>query len=298
MSDVLQPDVQPRPAPQILLPSPFPLDNDQDQDAEHLPQYFASSEPRDGAADVPMTANIPKPAPSKIPRLKNKSSSSSNPEATLDPDDHPYPTASTSNPLLPPPDFRPLFTLIEDSVSGEHHHPAVHYVFADDDPEVLTHACLQALDPSTRVSAEDEDAAEPREERAVIIDLGPDAKTVIGAQSLSPDWQVLNASLDAAPTWDDAGGGGLMLRVGGMGAVQKEVEAGKDKGKGKGKARGDEGGKEEMLLEEARKGVPGGDVFQGMGALVERVRSGMEALGKVVGPDGEGLDEDIEEQAE
>ena len=48
--------------------------------------------------------------------------------------------------LLPPQDFKPFFVLIEDPETGEYHHPTVHYVFSDDDPEILTSAALEVLD--------------------------------------------------------------------------------------------------------------------------------------------------------
>ncbi len=55
---------------------------------------------------------------------------------------------STSEPI---PSFHPFFTLIEDTVTNEHHHPTVHYIFADDDTDIITEAALRSLevlDPS------------------------------------------------------------------------------------------------------------------------------------------------------
>ncbi|KIW98802.1 uncharacterized protein Z519_00465 [Cladophialophora bantiana CBS 173.52] len=54
---------------------------------------------------------------------------------------------------LPIPSFQPFFTLIEDSVTNEHYHPTVHYIFADDDADIITEAALrslEALDPTQR----------------------------------------------------------------------------------------------------------------------------------------------------
>ena len=51
------------------------------------------------------------------------------------------------------PSFQPFFTLIEDSVTNEHYHPTVHYIFADDDADIITEAALRSLevlDPSQR----------------------------------------------------------------------------------------------------------------------------------------------------
>lgn len=42
-------------------------------------------------------------------------------------------------------DFVPFFTLIEDKTTGTHHHPTVHYVFADDDAEIITRAACDQL---------------------------------------------------------------------------------------------------------------------------------------------------------
>ncbi|OCT46656.1 anaphase promoting complex subunit 11 [Cladophialophora carrionii] len=59
---------------------------------------------------------------------------------------HPQPAESI-------PSFQPFFTLIEDSVTTEHYHPTVHYIFADDDTDMITEAALRSLevlDPSQR----------------------------------------------------------------------------------------------------------------------------------------------------
>lgn len=44
------------------------------------------------------------------------------------------------------PELKPFFTLIEDANTLEYHHPTVHYIFSDDDPEFLTEASLRALE--------------------------------------------------------------------------------------------------------------------------------------------------------
>ncbi|KAJ9602303.1 hypothetical protein H2200_013158 [Cladophialophora chaetospira] len=57
---------------------------------------------------------------------------------------------NTDEPIL---SFRSFFTLIEDTVTNEHHHPTVHYIFADDDTDLITEAALRSLevlDPSQR----------------------------------------------------------------------------------------------------------------------------------------------------
>ena len=53
--------------------------------------------------------------------------------------------------IEPIPSFQPFFTLIEDLITNEHHHPTVHYIFADDDTDIITEAALRSLevlDPS------------------------------------------------------------------------------------------------------------------------------------------------------
>ena len=41
--------------------------------------------------------------------------------------------------------FQPLFTLLHDTQTSEHHHPTVHYIFADDDTDIITEAALRSL---------------------------------------------------------------------------------------------------------------------------------------------------------
>lgn len=44
------------------------------------------------------------------------------------------------------PAFQPFFTLIEDIPAGEYHHPTVHYIFSDDDTDIITEAALRSLE--------------------------------------------------------------------------------------------------------------------------------------------------------
>src|SRR4051812_14547588 len=89
--------------------------------------------------------------------------------------------------------LRPFFTLIEDTVSSEHHHPTVHYIFADDDSDIITEAACRALmqdDPSMASSdhprAEGEQdqeesklppLAEAVREHYILLDVAPDYGT-------------------------------------------------------------------------------------------------------------------------
>lgn len=43
------------------------------------------------------------------------------------------------------PAFQPFFTLIEDAQTSDYHHPTVHYIFSDDDAEIVTEAALRSL---------------------------------------------------------------------------------------------------------------------------------------------------------
>ncbi|RAH49396.1 uncharacterized protein BO95DRAFT_439314 [Aspergillus brunneoviolaceus CBS 621.78] len=59
------------------------------------------------------------------------------------------PAPLTDQPTLPPTStsaFQPFFTLIEDANTSEYHHPTVHYIFADDDTDIVTEATLRALE--------------------------------------------------------------------------------------------------------------------------------------------------------
>ncbi|KAJ5658927.1 hypothetical protein N7507_005378 [Penicillium longicatenatum] len=44
------------------------------------------------------------------------------------------------------PAFQPFFTLIEDIPAGVYHHPTVHYIFSDDDTDIITEAALRSLE--------------------------------------------------------------------------------------------------------------------------------------------------------
>ncbi|KAK2767725.1 hypothetical protein FQN54_003883 [Arachnomyces sp. PD_36] len=57
----------------------------------------------------------------------------------------PPPDSSHLSSNIPP--FKPFFTLIEDAHSSDHHNPTVHYIFSDDDTDLITEAALRALEP-------------------------------------------------------------------------------------------------------------------------------------------------------
>ncbi|KAK3719476.1 hypothetical protein LTR37_004334 [Vermiconidia calcicola] len=131
--------------------------------------------------------------------------------------------------LLAPPDFQPFFTLIEDPETGEHHHPTVHYMFSDDDPEFLTSAALDALDTAEDGSAEVRQTG-PVEERCVIVDMAADGKTVASASSLSPEWQALKTTITQAPSLfnnSEKAAKGLVLKISGQEKMPAVMSRGK-----------------------------------------------------------------------
>ena len=232
-------------------------------------------------------------------------------------EDIPYPEPSSEQTLLPPSNFSPFFTLIEDTISGEHYHPYVHYVFADDDPVLVTAAAMRSLgldetrylpqvtppegeEPTPQTeNLEGEEGSESGTqeghaesplpppipgvaERYVIVDVAADGHTIVDAQSLSPDWQITSTNIRTAPTFDEKSAeGGYMLSIEGV-----EVP-GKSKGKGKAIA---DGGPGELKLKEARERT-NDDLFQALDGLVKGVEGGLEVAGKI----GGGRDTDVRE---
>lgn len=213
-----------------------------------------------------------------------------------DDDEIPYPEPSSEQTLLPPPNFRPFFTLVEDSTSGEHYHPYVHYVFADDDPVIVTAASMRGMGlddtrylPHDALEDHEEDqdpAGEERDhhdspvesplpppipgvkEHYLIVDVGTDGRTVVDAQSFSSEWQITNASVRTAPSFDESlPDQGFMLRIEGV-----EIP-GKKKGKGKGLP-GDN------ILSEARERNQG-DVFAALDELMESIEGSLAVAGKI-----------------
>lgn len=221
--------------------------------------------------------------------------------------------AAEADTLLPPANFAPFFTLVDDATTGHTEHPSVHYVFADDDPELHTAIFARALgDTSVVTSArhtsrhrsgfaranddeEDESsdaaaAASPQpilppsvpgqKDRYVVLDLSADARSITQAQSLSREWQVISTSISAAPTFteegDEAGGSGaLMLRVEGLEMATRG-----------GGGRGTGGSFEEEAVDEVRRGA-GGDLVSGLETLLRRLEDGLDLMGKVAGSNGE-----------
>lgn len=184
--------------------------------------------------------------------------------------------------LVPPPRFAPFFTMITDAESGETYHPSTYYVFADDEPDVLSTAALHALDaysPHAQREAEAEALLEGTtrvEERYILVSMGPEGTNVASARSLAPSWAVTNAEVRAAPTFDGGEGGGsdgLMLMVEGLGSgASSAVPVGKTAKERRVKA-------EEAFDEARRKG--GGNVITVMEDLAQGTIGGLRILDKV-----------------
>ncbi|KAF2034386.1 hypothetical protein EK21DRAFT_97486 [Setomelanomma holmii] len=218
------------------------------------------------------------------------------PDDDLDDGQIPYPEASSEQTLLPPPNFQPFFTLIEDTTSGEHYHPYVHYVFADDDPVTLTAASMRGLGlDDTKYLPHDAQSEDERhdaqeegsedgddspvesplpppipgvKEHYLIVDLSADGRTVVDAQSLSSEWQITDTNIRIAPSFDESSPDqGYMLRIEGL-----EVP-GKNKGKGKGQAGNDR-------LSEARDKCQG-DLFGALDSLVQDIEGGLKVAAKI-----------------
>ena len=197
--------------------------------------------------------------PSAIPRDSTESTDSrrpSQPSAILRAasGESEGPGETEDEPVPSHPDFAPFFTLVEDARSGTAHHPAVRYIFSDDDGDILTDALVRlnstgsastttsrtvgassretrkgiSSTETTRKRTASASTGVPGRERAIVITLTPDGRGVAAAHSLTPDWQVLGADVAAAPTLEGEEGetGGLMLRIQGTAGVEaREAEA-------------------------------------------------------------------------
>ncbi|MCJ1379924.1 hypothetical protein MMC17_003027 [Xylographa soralifera] len=115
--------------------------------------------------------------------------------------------------------FNPFFTLIEDAHSPTTHHPTVHYIFSDDDSDLLTNTLLhihdsQAPNTQSRGTSTSRRADQETKERYVLLNLAASGTAVESVYSLTGDWQVLSAEIGQAPTLEGGGAeGGLMLRI-------------------------------------------------------------------------------------
>ncbi|KAF4820287.1 hypothetical protein CGCSCA5_v004271 [Colletotrichum siamense] len=129
-------------------------------------------------------------------------------------EDH-QPSDAPATPKLDPAGF---FTLVSNASTNTTHHPTVRYIFADDDPDVLTsalaaqHAANQALSASSAAAA-----GAPPNNRAILLDVvpGEDGRwTVASAASLSADFAVTQASIERQE--GEKEGGGMVLKIDGV----------------------------------------------------------------------------------
>ena len=126
-----------------------------------------------------------------------------------------YPIAT-----LPP--FSSFFTLIEDAHSATTHHPKVHYIFSDDDSDLLTDAALHIHDSqASKSSSRTQSQQQSVNERYIVVTLDATGTGVESAHSLTGDWQVLSTEIGMAPTLEGEGEKeGLMLRIEGTEGVR------------------------------------------------------------------------------
>ncbi|KAF3762081.1 hypothetical protein M406DRAFT_332482 [Cryphonectria parasitica EP155] len=87
----------------------------------------------------------PDPSPDRPPSLGTQSPLPAGLEAAQDTSleqqqQGPDQMLDEQQPGPPPAPFQPLFTLVTDSITHAAYHPRVHYIFSDDDPQLLTDA--------------------------------------------------------------------------------------------------------------------------------------------------------------
>ncbi|KIV98784.1 uncharacterized protein PV09_09459 [Verruconis gallopava] len=184
--------------------------------------------------------------------------------------------------LLPPPGFTPFFTMIMDVESGETYHPSTYYIFADDEPDMLSSAALQALDSYLPHVREELDVGAQKlksiteEERIILVSLNPEGNNVMNATSLAPDWTITNAEIRPAPTFDgneEQSGDGLMLMIEGLGSsATSSAQAVTDRRERRIKAK-------DLFEEMRRKG--GGSIISIMEDLAQGMIYNMRTLDKV-----------------
>jgi len=181
------------------------------------------------------------------------------------------PDDSAQNSLLPPPNFKPFYALVEDTQSKEIYHPSVHYVFADDDPEILASASMRALAPHDQQEEQALGSLPPPQpgtvERYILLDLAGDGQTVLDAKSLSADWVTTSSSISRAPTLGGDDDGAMMLKVIGTG-FSEQIDM-------KTREPGD-------ILVEARK-HNNGDLLAAMKGLALKAQTSVADLIKIVG---------------
>ncbi|KAK9469748.1 hypothetical protein V1512DRAFT_16917 [Lipomyces arxii] len=125
----------------------------------------------------------------------------------------------------PPPTSQkpPLyFTIVNDATGPDSNHtrtfhPRLHYIFTDDD--------FNPDRPSPYSAAAD---GAKSSERTILVDFADDAKTVVRATSLSPDWQVTKAEITALAMRPSGNSVdiGKMLTIDGVGPTTVDAPSG------------------------------------------------------------------------
>ncbi|CCU74816.1 hypothetical protein BGHDH14_bgh04831 [Blumeria hordei DH14] len=195
-----------------------------------------STSPAGVGTKVPSAeASLPHTQSPKIP---------SGPTASAHDPLHAEPSAKEAreNAPIERPPFAPFFTLISTGETTVHPRQ-VHYLFSDDEAsEVLTSVLLRSLNQevpmpvssptdlessSHEIERESEvssgssnaasldayalktgeagDSLESEAEQVVIVDVDASGTGVVGVSSLSSKWQVLDAHIERAPTWNATG---------------------------------------------------------------------------------------------
>ncbi|KAH6623857.1 hypothetical protein F5144DRAFT_584542 [Chaetomium tenue] len=157
------------------------------------------------------------------------------------------PARAPSPPPPPPPPkptqqpFSPVFALLNSTSHASNrqtiHHPTVHYIFADDDPERLTaalahhHGAAASYDDNNNSNG-----GEAPPDRGVLLDLEPTADgagyEVAWASSLTADWAATGARVSRMEEGGAGGatvpglGGNLVLKIEGVSLEPAAVAAG------------------------------------------------------------------------
>lgn len=201
--------------------------------------------------------------------------------------------------------FQPLFTLVTDSTTHATHHPQVHYVFSDDDPDILTEALARhghQASPDASANRAPPPQAPPNE-RAIVLDLVPKLADnshstsnpgydVAWASSLSSNWAVVTTKVCAmteenstnTTSLDNETGAGqrLVLRIEGVGdnAVPATSMASQTPGT---RARGPSLGERDLRMSASSPSVAAQDkAREDYGAIIEEFDKRMSILRKVV----------------
>ncbi|OLL25030.1 hypothetical protein NEOLI_000136 [Neolecta irregularis DAH-3] len=80
--------------------------------------------------------------------------------------------------------FRPPMIMFFNGKSSTPIYPRVHYIFSDDDPVSLHDLKAHHIDS-----------------RPIILDFDSTGRSIVSAQSLAEDWQLLEVRIEESPSW-------------------------------------------------------------------------------------------------